>query len=64
MRPITGLKNAQDFGGRPWMGVLVQRLLASGTIQQGSRWFRKLAGVAIALFGIYFITQTFIDNRA
>jgi hypothetical protein len=45
-------------------GVLVQRLLASGTIQQGSRWFPKLAGVAIALFGIYFITHTFIDNRA
>lgn len=39
------------------------RLLASGNIQQGSFWLPKLAGVAIALFGIYFITQRFIDNR-
>jgi hypothetical protein len=45
-------------------GVLVQRLLASGNIQQGSLWFRKLPGVAIGFFGIYFIIKTFIDNPA
>ncbi len=40
--------------------ALVQRLLVSGNFQKGSIWFRKLAGVAIGLFGVYFIVNPFV----
>lgn len=43
--------------------ALVQRLLQNGNFQKGSLWFRKLAGVAIGLFGIYLIIRPFIDGR-
>jgi hypothetical protein len=43
---------------------LVQRLPASGNFQKGNLWFRKLAGVAIGLFGIYIIIKFFINGRA
>ena len=38
----------------------VKRLLASSSWQQGGRFFRKLAGMMIALLGIYFIVQPFL----
>ncbi|MFZ7126603.1 MAG: cytochrome c biogenesis CcdA family protein [Desulfobacterales bacterium] len=41
--------------------VWVRRLLENGGFQKGSFWFRKAAGVAIGLFGIYFILRPFID---
>lgn len=40
--------------------ALVQRVLESSNMQQGSMWFRKLAGVAIGLFGVYFIVNPFV----
>ena len=42
--------------------ALVQQILESGGFQRGSLWFRKLAGVAIGLFGIYFIVQPFVNS--
>ncbi len=41
--------------------ALVQRLMESRNFQQGGVWFRKAAGVAIGLFGIYFILTPFVN---
>lgn len=40
--------------------ALVQRVLENGNFQQGSTWVRKAAGIAIGLFGIYFIINPFV----
>ncbi|QTA79673.1 Cytochrome c biogenesis protein transmembrane domain-containing protein [Desulfonema limicola] len=40
--------------------ALVQRILENGNFQKGSIWFRKAAGIAIGLFGIYFIINPFM----
>jgi len=40
--------------------ALVQRILENSNFQQGSIWFRKAAGIAIGLFGIYFIVNPFV----
>lgn len=40
--------------------ALVRRVMASGTFQKGSLWFRKAAGVAIGLLGVYFILRPFM----
>ncbi len=40
--------------------ALVQRLMENSNFQQGSVWFRKAAGVAIGLFGLYFIATPFV----
>lgn len=40
--------------------ALVQRLISSGNFQKGSIWFRKLAGVSIGLFGLYFVVNPFV----
>lgn len=40
--------------------ALVQRILENGNFQKGSFWFRKAAGVAVGLFGLYFIVKPFI----
>lgn len=40
--------------------ALVRKVLVSGTFQQGSLWFRKAAGVAVGLLGVYFILRPFI----
>lgn len=42
--------------------ALVQRIMDHGAFQNGSFWFRKLAGVAIAMLGIYFILRPFFDQ--
>jgi len=42
--------------------VLVQRLLENSDFQQGSLWFRKTAGIAIGLFGVYFILNAFLGT--
>ena len=42
--------------------ALVQRVLEHGAFQRGSVWFRRLAGVAIALLGVYFIIRPFIER--
>lgn len=39
--------------------AMVKRLLVSSSWQQGGRFFRRLAGVLIAMLGIYFIVQPF-----
>ena len=39
--------------------TMVKRLLVSSSWQQGGRLFRRLAGVLIALLGVYFIVQPF-----
>jgi cytochrome c-type biogenesis protein len=41
--------------------ALVQRVLENGNFSKGSLWFRKAAGVAIGLFGIYFIVRPFVE---
>jgi cytochrome c-type biogenesis protein len=38
----------------------VRKLLASGPFLEGSLWFRKVAGVAIGILGVYFVLQPFI----
>jgi len=40
--------------------ALVQRILENGNFQKSSIWFRRLAGVAIGLFGLYFIVNPFM----
>jgi cytochrome c-type biogenesis protein len=40
--------------------ALVQRVLESSNFQRGSVWFRKAAGIAIGLFGLYFIVNPFL----
>lgn len=40
--------------------ALVRRLLENSHFQQGGLWFRRVAGVAIAGLGGYFIVQPFI----
>ncbi|MBF0102707.1 MAG: cytochrome C biosynthesis protein [Desulfobacterales bacterium] len=40
--------------------AFVKRILENGRFQQGGLWFRKLAGVAIGLFALYFIISPFV----
>jgi cytochrome c-type biogenesis protein len=40
--------------------ALVKRVLENGAFQQGSVWFRRLAGTVIAAFGIYLLLRPFI----
>ena len=42
--------------------ALVRRVLESSRFQRGGILFRRLAGVAIALIGIYFIAQPFSER--
>lgn len=42
--------------------ALVRDLLESSRFQQGSLWFRRIAGVAIAVLGIYFILRPFLEQ--
>jgi cytochrome c-type biogenesis protein len=42
--------------------ALVRRLLENSRFQRGGLWFRRLAGVAIAGLGVYFIIQPFIGG--
>jgi cytochrome c-type biogenesis protein len=42
--------------------ALVRRILESSRFQQGGLWFRRLAGIAIAGIGVYFILQPFISR--
>ncbi len=44
--------------------ALVRSLLESGRFQRGSQWFRRLAGIAIAALGIYFIIEPFVGGGA
>lgn len=39
----------------------VRKLLESSSFHEGSQWFRKCAGTAIALLGLYFIIRPFVD---
>jgi len=41
----------------------VKRMVESERFQQGGRWFRKGAGVVIALIAVYFIVTPFIPER-
>lgn len=38
----------------------VKRLLASSSFHEGGAWFRRCAGAAIALLGLYFIVRPFL----
>ena len=40
--------------------ALVRRVLESSRLQKGGQWFRRIAGVAVASLGAYFIIQPFI----
>jgi cytochrome c-type biogenesis protein len=40
--------------------AMVKRILENGNFQQGSLWFRRLAGIGIGMFGIYFILRPFV----
>ncbi len=40
--------------------AMVKRLLVSSSWQQGGRFFRRLAGVLIAMLGVFFIIQPFL----
>lgn len=39
----------------------VRKLLESSSFHEGSQWFRKLAGAAIGILGIYFIVRPFVE---
>lgn len=38
----------------------VRKLLESSSFHEGSRWFRKLAGAAIGILGLYFVIRPFV----
>jgi len=38
----------------------VRKLLENSSFHEGSQWFRKCAGAAIALLGLYFIVRPFV----
>ncbi|MEM5788147.1 MAG: cytochrome c biogenesis protein CcdA [Syntrophobacteraceae bacterium] len=40
----------------------VRKLLASSSFHEGSQWFRKCAGAAIGILGLYFILRPFIGD--
>ena len=40
--------------------ALVKRVLENSAFEQGSLWFRRLAGTVIGAFGIYFLLRPFI----
>jgi cytochrome c-type biogenesis protein len=42
--------------------ALVRKIMESSRFQQGGLWFRRLAGVAIAGIGVYFILQPFVQR--
>ena len=42
--------------------ALVRRVLENGRFRQSGLWFRRMAGVAIAGLGIYFILQPFVNG--
>ena len=42
--------------------ALVRRVLENSRFQQGGMWFRRIAGVAIAGLGCYFIIQPFVNG--
>ncbi len=42
--------------------ALVKRVLENGKFQQGGMWFKKLAGVSIGLFALYFIISPFVGT--
>jgi cytochrome c-type biogenesis protein len=44
--------------------ALVRRVLENSRFQQGGLWFRRIAGVAIAGLGVYFILQPFVNGLA
>ncbi|QTA88610.1 cytochrome c biogenesis CcdA family protein [Desulfonema magnum] len=39
----------------------VKRILENGSFQQRSMWFRRFSGIAIGVFGIYFIIRPFLQ---
>ncbi len=39
----------------------VRKMLASSSFHEGSQWFRKCAGAAIGLLGLYFVLRPFLD---
>ncbi|MCE5334900.1 MAG: cytochrome C biosynthesis protein [Desulfobacteraceae bacterium] len=39
----------------------VRKMLDSSSFHEGSQWFRKCAGVAIGVLGLYFVLRPFID---
>ena len=42
--------------------AMVKRLLETASFQQGSQWFRRLAGVMIGIMGVYFIMRPFWET--
>jgi cytochrome c-type biogenesis protein len=40
--------------------ALVQRVMSSSGMQAGGIWFRRLAGLLIAILGVYFIASPFL----
>ncbi len=44
--------------------ALARRVLENSRFQQGGLWFRRIAGVAIAGLGVYFIIQPFMNGPA
>ncbi|MCP4346665.1 MAG: cytochrome C biosynthesis protein [Desulfobacterales bacterium] len=41
--------------------AMVKRILENSSFQQGGLWFRRSAGIAIGIFGIYFIIRPFVE---
>jgi cytochrome c-type biogenesis protein len=39
----------------------VRKLLENSSFHEGSQWFRKCAGAAIGILGIYFVVRPFLD---
>jgi cytochrome c-type biogenesis protein len=40
----------------------VRKLLENSSFHEGSQWFRKLAGLAIGVLGIYFVVRPFVGS--
>lgn len=57
---LFGLGHAIPIAVAGSSTALVRRLLENGFFQKGSLWFKKGAGVFIALLGVYFILRPFL----
>ena len=44
--------------------AFIRRVLENSSFQQGSLWFRRIAGVAIAGLGVYFMVYPFMNTSA
>jgi cytochrome c-type biogenesis protein len=58
---LFGLGHALPIAIAGSSTALVGNVLENASFQKGSAWFRRIAGVGVALLGVYFIVSPFIE---